>query len=103
MSGFVLHPDAVRDLDEIWEFIAADSPAAASRVMEEISEAVRSLVTFPNIGHVRADLTSRPVRFHPVRNFLIAYAPDEHPLLVLAVLHGRRNPRVIAAVLRDRG
>jgi hypothetical protein len=25
MNGFVLHPDAYTDLDEIWEYIAADS------------------------------------------------------------------------------
>lgn len=47
MSGFVLHPEALADLDEIWEFIARDSVA-------------------------------------------------------IAALHGRRNPRVLAAVLRDR-
>ena len=28
MSGFVLHPDALTDLAEIWEYIAADSPSA---------------------------------------------------------------------------
>jgi len=61
-----------------------------------------AVVAFPQVGHIRSDLTSRPLRFHPIRNFLIAYAPDEQPLLVLAVLHGRRNPRVIAALLRMR-
>jgi plasmid stabilization system protein ParE len=54
------------------------------------------------VGHSRSDLTSQPLRFHPIRGFLIVYAPDEKPLLVLAILHGRRNPRVIAALLRDR-
>jgi plasmid stabilization system protein ParE len=102
MSGFVLHPDALADLSEIWEFIAADNPSAADRVIEEIYEAIRALVPFPLLGHQRSDLSSRPLRFHPSRNFLIAYAPDEKPLLVLAVLHGRRNPRVIAALLRGR-
>ena len=102
MSGFVFHPDALTDLNEIWEYIAADNPAAADLVLEDIQEAIHSLVPFPKLGHQRPDLTSRPLRFHPVRNFLIAYAPDEHPLLVLAVLHGRRNPRVIAALLRSR-
>jgi plasmid stabilization system protein ParE len=102
MSGFVLHPDALADLTEIWEFIAADNPSAADRVIEEIYEAIRALVPFPLLGHQRSDLSSRPLRFHPIRNFLIAYAPDEKPLLVLAVLHGRRNPRVIAALLRGR-
>ncbi len=33
---------------------------------------------------------------------MIAYAPDENPLLVMAVLHGSRNPRVIAAILSGR-
>ncbi len=102
MSGFVLHPDAFADLDEIWEFIAADNLSAADRVVDEIHEAIRALVPFPQQGHNRPDLTSRPLRFHPVRNFLIAYAPDEKPLVVLAILHGRRNPRVMAAILRGR-
>lgn len=102
MSGFVLHPDALADLDDIWEFIAADSLPAADRILEEIYEAIRRLVSFPQLGHSRPDLSSRPLRFHPVRDFLIAYAPDENPLIVLAVLHGRRSPRVIAAFLRER-
>src|SRR5216683_367398 len=59
MSGFVLHPDALADLNEIWEFIAADNSRAAA------------------------------VTVQAVRDFLIVYAPDEKPLLVLAVLHGR--------------
>ncbi len=47
MSGFVFHPDAFADLDEIWEFIAADNLSAADRVLEEIHEAIRALVPFP--------------------------------------------------------
>lgn len=102
MTAFVLHPAAFSDLTEIWEFIAADNLGAADRVLQEIHEAISALVPFPQTGHSRPDLTSRPLRFHPVRDFLIAYAPEEKPLLVLAVLHGRRNPRVIAAILRER-
>jgi len=102
MSGFALHPEALSDLDEIWEFIARDNLDAADRVLREIYEAFQSLANFPHRGHFRPDLTSHPLRFHIVRNFLIAYVPDEKPLLVLAVLHGRRNPRVLAALLRER-
>jgi plasmid stabilization system protein ParE len=43
MSGFVLHPAAYEDLDEIWEYIAADSLDAADRVREEIYEAIQSV------------------------------------------------------------
>jgi hypothetical protein len=48
------------------------------------------------------DITSRSLRFWLVNEYLIAYAPDEQPLWVVAVIHGRRSPRVIAAILRDR-
>jgi plasmid stabilization system protein ParE len=68
MSGFVFHPSAVTDLDEIWEFIAADSLAAADRVLDEILEAIGSFVSFPRMGHVRPELTSRPLRFHSVHS-----------------------------------
>jgi plasmid stabilization system protein ParE len=102
MSGFVLHPEALADLNEIWEYIASDNPSAADRMLEEIYEAIRGVVPFPQQGHRRSDLSSRPLRFLAVREYLIVYAPDEKPLTVLAILHGRRNPRVIAALLRER-
>jgi len=70
MSGFVLHPEALGDLEEIWEFIADDSLEAADRILDEIRQVMHALVTFPRMGHLRADLTSRPLRFHPVRDFL---------------------------------
>ena len=102
MSGFVLHPQAYTDLDEIWEYIAADNLDAADQTREEIYNAIQSLVPFPYIGHSRPDLTTKPLRFQSVGEFVVAYAPDEKTLAVIAVLHGRRNPRVIAAILRAR-
>jgi len=56
MSGFVFHPSAISDLEEIWEFIAEDSADAAERVIEEIHQAIRGLVPFPESGHMRTDL-----------------------------------------------
>lgn len=100
--GFRLHPGAAQDITEIWEFIAEDSPLAARRMREEILDAIGKLVPFPQQGHNRPDLTTRTMRFQTVRDYLIAYAPDENPLLVIAVLHGRRNPRTIAAILGQR-
>jgi plasmid stabilization system protein ParE len=82
--------------------IATDSPQAAKRVREEILDTIRALVPFPHQGHRRPDLSNRPLRFKVVRDYLIAYAPDERPLRVIAVMHGRHSPRVMAAILRGR-
>ncbi len=103
MSGYAFHPDAFADLDEIWEYIADDNIEAADRVLADIHAVLRTLAASPQIGHRRPDLTARPLRFHVARNeYLVAYAPDEKPLWVVAILHGRRNPRLMAAILRDR-
>jgi len=101
-QGFDLHPLAAQDITEIWEFIAKDNPPAARRVREDILSAIRSLVPFPHQGHRHPDLTSRPLRFTVVADYLIAHAPGEMPLWVVAVLHRRRSPGVMAAILRGR-
>lgn len=102
MSGFALHPEAVDDLNDIWDFIAADSVDGADHIIGEIFDAIRALVPFPRRGHRRPDLSNRPLRFIPVRDYLVAYAPEEDPLLVIAIIHGHRSPRVMAAILRGR-
>jgi plasmid stabilization system protein ParE len=40
MKGYDLHPEVIVDLDEIWEFIAADSIAAADKVNDGILDAI---------------------------------------------------------------
>lgn len=102
MSGYKLHPEAYNDLDDIRGYIADYNPDAADRVITEIFDAIRDLVPFPAVGHRRPDLTSRPLRFIHVRDYLVAYAPDKKPLWVVAVMHGGRSPRIMAAILRGR-
>jgi antitoxin ParD1/3/4/toxin ParE1/3/4 len=102
MTGFRFHPEAEIDLNEIWDFIAEDSIDAADRVRDNIFAAIQDLAQTPNQGHRRSDLTSRPLRFWRVYDYLIVYAPEERPFLVMAILHGRRNPRILAGILRDR-
>ncbi len=102
MIAYDLHPQARSDLDEIWEFIRWENLDAADKVIADILAGIDALVPFPNQGHKRPDLTTRPLRFVLVRDYLIAYAPEEKPLWVIAVMHGRRSPRLMAAILRDR-
>jgi plasmid stabilization system protein ParE len=101
-TAYSFHPKAEDDFTDIWDFIAADSPDSADLVTDEIIEKIEGLVKFPHQGHRRTDLTSRPLRFWRVYDYLIAYAPDKRPLWVVALLHGHRSPRVMAAILRAR-
>lgn len=101
-QGFRLHPLAGRDITGIWKYIADDNVFGGASARGNPERNPRGLVAFPHQGYRRPDLSSRPLRFKSVREYVIAYAPDRKPLWVVAVFHGRRDPRVIAAMLRTR-
>jgi plasmid stabilization system protein ParE len=70
MSKYVLGAGAESDLNEIWEYIAEDSPDAADRWLEKQFDAFDDLARSPRIGHSRNDLTPHPVLFWPVGEYL---------------------------------
>lgn len=102
MDGYALHPEAFTDLDDIAAHKQQDSADAALGLVDDICRAIESLVAFPEQGFRRPNLTNRPLRFIDVREYWIAYAPDRKPIWIVAVMHGKRSPRTIAAVLRGR-
>jgi len=104
VSGYDFHPEVANDVANIAEYTARNTSLdAAARILDEILEAMALLGESPGIGRRREDLTTRPVRFWAVYDYLIAYVPDEHTIWVVAVLHGSRNPRLLTAILRQRG
>jgi toxin ParE1/3/4 len=81
---------ASRDLLEISDYIAQDSPAAAHRVAKEVRRQVGQLAEHPHIG--------RPGRVPDTRELVITSTPYIAPYRVagevveiLAVLHGARR------------
>jgi plasmid stabilization system protein ParE len=91
MSLYLLTPQAEDDLFAVWSFIAQDSVEAADRVETQIYRACDFLASTPQAGHVRSDLTIRPVRFWTVPrfpNYVIVYDPISSPLRIIRILHG---------------
>ena len=97
MADYFYSREARLDLLEIWEHIARDNVDAADRVEEEIQKSVTMLATNPALGHIRPDLTSKPVRFWSVYSYLIIYDPNARPLEVVRILSGYRD---VAALLK---
>ena len=54
---------AEADVEAISDFIAADSIDRALKVVLALEDAFLLLASRPAIGHVRDDLTSRPLKF----------------------------------------
>jgi plasmid stabilization system protein ParE len=97
MERYILAPEALQDLQDIWDFIAVDNPEAASALQEEFFQTFTDLAIMPGKGHKREDLTDRPVLFFRVRSYLIVYSAGSDPLQIVAVLHAARD---IPTVLR---
>lgn len=91
MSGYVLSADADLDLDEIWEYIAADNVDAADRWIGKLFDACEALGQTPGIGHQREDLTSYPVLFWALGAYLVIYRADRRPVEIVAVTQGSRD------------
>ena len=91
MNGFVLSVDAESDLDEVWEYIAADNIDAADRWIGKLFDAFETLGQTPGIGHRREDLTSYRVLFWPVGGYLVIYRADRRPIEIVAVTQGSRD------------
>ena len=89
--GYQLTPSAQQDVDRIIDLIAEDNVEAALRVHDALEEAFRHLTERPGMGHIRADLTVRPLKFWSVFSYLVVYDPASTPLTVVAVLHGARD------------
>ena len=94
VSTYRFTPQAAEDLFEIWRYVAADNEEAAGRVENAILGACRFLANAPVSGRLRRELTSRPLRFWPVRqfpNYIVVYDPAAKPLQIIRLLHGKRD------------
>jgi len=88
---YFLSPEAENDIDEIITFIANENPTAAHKFLDALYDAMEKLSDHPQLGHLREDLTDKPVRFWPFKwHYLIIYKP-ETPVEIVRILSGYRD------------
>jgi plasmid stabilization system protein ParE len=80
--------EAQRWLQDIYEYIAADNPAAAVRTVQGIYDRAQDLARFPEIGP-RYAASERHVRILLYGHYRIAYlVKDDRNIDILGVFHG---------------
>ena len=98
MKEIHLSNHAEADLNDIWDWIAADNRRAADKMVRDIVAACRRAARFPGSGSRRPSLTAKPVRFVVVRKIiLVIYAPQSKPLEIVRILHTSRDVRSLLA------
>ncbi|MFM0288039.1 type II toxin-antitoxin system RelE/ParE family toxin [Paraburkholderia megapolitana] len=82
-------PEAEQDRDDVWEYIAADNPAAAARMDELFSDAAAQLEYFPELGRRgRIDGTRELI---PHESYLLVYEIEGDTVWMLALVHTSRQ------------
>jgi len=82
---------ALQDLENIAEYIAADSPTYAANVVKKITTASRMLAQFPRSGRKVPEFDDDTVRELLVYSYRLIYRLTAEGILIAAVIHGSRN------------
>ena len=98
MKRFRLSLKAVEDLTDAFNYLEKQSPRAARAVIDKLFAAMDRIGRTPSLGHMREDLTDRPVKFYSVYSYLIVYDPAPRPIRILHVIYGKRD---VAEILRS--
>jgi toxin ParE1/3/4 len=84
-------PDAVLDLDAIWDYVAQDSELAADRVIDELGRHFELLLQFPEIGELQPLLADGIYRRSVVRGYVVYYRAEPDGITLARVFHGARD------------
>ena len=91
MPQAIILPSAESDLIGIWEYIAQDSSENADRFVSRVYQICHETLAFnPQIGRSREEL-SEEIRSSVVDEYVIFYRPIADGVMVVRVLHGRRD------------
>lgn len=88
-----LAPRAEADLDDIWYYVATESGSleTANRLIDTITERFVALASFPFLGRSRNEDIGLGYRRLAVGEYVIVYCIENEDVLVLRVVHGRRE------------
>lgn len=89
--GYYLSHEAEQDIDEIITYIAQENPKVAYDFLDSLYNTMGQLAENPNLGHLRENLTNKPVKFWTFKwHYLVIYKPVT-PIEIVRVLSGYRD------------
>jgi toxin ParE1/3/4 len=86
----LISDQAKLDLEDIWLYIASDNIEAADSLYNLIDIKIHLLSESPRIGKNRSEIAEGILSF-PIGNYIIFYQIIDKGVLILRVLHGKRD------------
>lgn len=81
-------PEAEHDRDNVWDYIAADNPLAASRMDQLFSDAAGRLAAHPKLGKPGKIAGTRELVPH--ESYRLVYEIEQETVWILALVHTAR-------------
>jgi toxin ParE1/3/4 len=86
---------AVRDLEDIFDYIARDRPAAAVSLLEKFDHSISQLADFPELGVVPKDGRLKRIGYRismlTIENYLVFYVIKSKAIQIRRIIHGARR------------
>jgi toxin ParE1/3/4 len=91
-----LAPRAETDLDDVWLYVARESSIeTANHLIDTITDRFLILARFPYLGRSREEDFGPGCRSLAVGDYVIVYCIENQDVLVLRVLHARRQLKAL--------
>ncbi len=92
MAALIWSEKSLTDIEDIYDYIASDSPLYARHQVEKIVASVERLSEFPESGRPLPEFVHLPYREVIVDPYRVIYRYDPFvgQLIIVAVVHGRR-------------
>lgn len=86
-------PAAVRDLEEIIDYVRRGSLERAEKLLNKLAAEIGRLARFPRLAVVPKDpyLMSKRYRLLVIENYLVFYLARRQAILIHRVIHGTRR------------
>ncbi|MDT3675278.1 type II toxin-antitoxin system RelE/ParE family toxin [Microcystis wesenbergii] len=90
MNQYIISTEAIRDMEQILDYLANTNISTGEKFLEEFSKKCRYLSQFPLMGRSYREI--RPyLRGLPMKNYIIFYPLTEQGLEIMPFIKGERD------------
>jgi toxin ParE1/3/4 len=96
MNQYIISPEAIRDLEEILDYLAVYNISTGDRLLDEFANKCRYLTKFPLMGRSYSEIRG-DLRALPLQNYLIFYRTVNSDIEIVRIIKGNRDLEAIFA------
>ncbi len=93
MAEVIWSPSALRDVEDIAEFISKDSPEQAALFLERLIERTDQLAEYPFSGRIIPEIRKEKAREIIYGSYRIMYLIESEEVWITGIIHGARDWR----------